>query len=113
MNNLKSQIGTSNLAVPPERIERRILLIRGQKVMLDADLAQLYEVETKALNRAVRRNIERFPGGFMFELTAGEFESLRYHFGTSSLRSQIAISRSSRLFAGERRVSVLNREIKP
>ncbi len=92
MNNLQSQIGTSSLAVPPERIERRILLIRGQKVMLDSDLAELYDVETKALNRAVRRNIERFSGDFMFELTADEFESLRCHFGTSNLRSQIVTS---------------------
>lgn len=92
MKNSRSQIGTSSLAVPAERIERRILLIRGQKVMLDADLAELYEVETKALNRAVRRNIERFPGDFMFELTAGEFESLRCHFGTSNLKSQIVTS---------------------
>ena len=89
---MKSQIVTSNAAIPPERIERRILLIRGQKVMLDSDLAELYEVETKALNRAVRRNIERFPRDFMFELTAGEFESLRCHFGTSNLRSQIVTS---------------------
>jgi hypothetical protein len=93
MNNLKSQIGTSSLVVPPERVERRILLIRGQKVMLDADLAELYEVETKALNRTVRRNIERFPGDFMFELTADEFESLRCHFGTSNMRSQIVTSK--------------------
>ena len=93
MKNLKSQIGTSSLAVPAERVERRILLIRGQKVMLDADLAELYEVETKALNRAVRRNIERFPEDFMFELTAGEFGGLRRHFGTSNLRSQTVTSK--------------------
>jgi hypothetical protein len=91
---LKSQIGTSSLAVPAERIERRILLIRGQKVMLDADLAELYEVETKALNRAVRRNVERFPEDFMFELTASEFESLRCHFGASNLRSQTVTSKA-------------------
>ncbi len=83
---------TSNLAIPPERVERRILLIRGQKVMLDADLAELYGVETKALNRAVRRNLSRFPQDFMFQLTAKEFEGLRFHFGTSSLRSQFVTS---------------------
>jgi len=55
--------------IPLERIERSILLIRGQKVMLDRDLAQLYGVETRALNQAVRRNIERFPEDFMFRLT--------------------------------------------
>ena len=59
--------------VPYEGIERRILLIRGQKVMLDAHLADLYGVETKALVRAVKRNAARFPSDFMFRLTAGEF----------------------------------------
>jgi len=74
-------------------IESRILLIRGQKVMLDADLAELYEVETKELNRAVKRNIERFPDDFMFQLSAEEFDNLRFQFGTSSLKSQIGTSR--------------------
>jgi len=57
------------LPVPVELIERRIYLIRGQKVMLDADLAELYQVETKALNQAVRRKPERFPEDFRFQLT--------------------------------------------
>ena len=69
MSNLKSQIVTSNSALPPERIERRILLIRGRKAMLDADLAELYEVETRELNQAVSRNADRFPEDFMFRLT--------------------------------------------
>ena len=68
--------------IPIERITRAILLIRGQKVMLDADLAELYGVETKALNRAVKRNIGRFPGDFMFQLTTEEAERLRYQIGT-------------------------------
>jgi hypothetical protein len=63
--------------IPLERIESRILFIRGQKVMLDADLARLYEVETRALVQAVKRNIERFPGDFMFQLTQDEFDFLR------------------------------------
>jgi len=75
------------------QIESQILLIRGQKVMLDEDLAALYEVETKELNRAVKRNIERFPDDFMFQLTADEFANLRFQFGTSSLKSQIDTSR--------------------
>ena len=58
--------------VPSGRIERSILLIRGQKVMLDRDLARLYGVETRALNQAVRRNIDRFPEDFMFRLTREE-----------------------------------------
>jgi hypothetical protein len=58
--------------IPPERIERSILLIRGQKVMLDRDLARLYGVETRVLNQAIRRNIDRFPEDFMFRLTREE-----------------------------------------
>jgi hypothetical protein len=69
-------------AIPIERITRAILLIRGQKVMLDADLARLYGVETKALNRAVKRNIERFPSDFMFQLTREEAGRLRRQTGT-------------------------------
>jgi hypothetical protein len=70
--------------VPEEIIMGKIYLIRGQKVMLDMDLAGLYGVETKQLKRAVRRNILRFPPDFMFELSEDEFEILRSHFGTSS-----------------------------
>ena len=65
-----------------ERIENRILLLRGYKVILDSDLADLYQVEVKQLKRQVRRNIDRFPGDFMFELSQQEYESLRRHFGT-------------------------------
>ena len=67
-----------------ERIEKSIYLIRGQKVMLDHDLAELYEVETKILNRAVKRNLQRFPADFMFQLTVDEAENLRCQIGTSS-----------------------------
>ena len=72
------------IAVAAKQIEQRIFMIRGQKVILDRDLAELYEVETKQVKRAVRRNMERFPDDFMFELTKKEFENLRYHFDTSS-----------------------------
>lgn len=68
--------------IPHERITRSILLIRGQKVMLDSDSARLYDVEIKTLNRAVRRNVNRFPADFMFQLTPEEAERLRYQFGT-------------------------------
>jgi len=78
--------------VPAERIEQLILFIRGEKVILDASLAELYGVETGALNRAVKRNGSRFPEDFMFQLTPEEVESLRCHFGISkhdhALRSQ-------------------------
>ncbi|MCG2755845.1 MAG: ORF6N domain-containing protein [Desulfobacteraceae bacterium] len=66
-----------------ELIEQAIFLIRGQKVLLDADLAQLYGVETKILNKAVKRNLDRFPEDFMFQLTAEEAENLRFQIGTS------------------------------
>jgi hypothetical protein len=70
--------------IPRERIEQRILLIRGQKVMLDMDLATLYGVETKYLLRAVKRNMARFLLDFAYRLTMSEFRNLRCHFGTSS-----------------------------
>lgn len=73
--------------VPVERIEGRILLVRGEKAILDSDLAVLYEVETKQLVRAVKRNIKRFPGDFMFQLTQEEFDRLRCQTGTSSSAS--------------------------
>jgi phage regulator Rha-like protein len=75
--------GHDNL-IPVERIERAILSIRGEKVMLDSDLAELYGVETKALNRAVKRNQNRFPNDFMFQLTSEEAANLRCQIGTSS-----------------------------
>ena len=67
----------TNTLIPQERIERAILLIRGQKVMLDRDLAALYGVQTRVLNQAVRRNLNRFPEDFMFQLSAEEFENWR------------------------------------
>lgn len=67
-----------------ERIEQKILLLRGQKVILDRDLAALYGVETNALKRAVRRNAERFPEDFMFVLNEGEFANWRRQIGTSN-----------------------------
>ena len=69
--------------IPIERIEKAIYLIRGEKVMLDRDLAALYGVATKVLKQAVRRNLDRFPVDFMFVLNATEFENWRSHFVTS------------------------------
>ncbi len=66
----------STALIPTERIENKIYLIRGQKVMLDRDLAELYGVETKHLNRQVRRNLDRFPGEFMFRLSPSEKDEL-------------------------------------
>ena len=78
----KGKAAVDRAVIPIERITRAILLIRGQKVMLDEALAVLYEVEIKALNRAVKRNVARFPVDFMFQLTLEEGERLRYQFGT-------------------------------
>ncbi|CAN5489525.1 ORF6N domain-containing protein [soil metagenome] len=86
---------TKSLAtIPVERVEQAILLIRGEKVILDTDLAALYGVETKALNRAVKRNMKRFPSDFVFQLTEKEAAALRYQSGTSNLKSQTATARS-------------------
>lgn len=68
-----------------ESIRDKIYTIRGVRAMLDKDLAELYQVETKQLNRAVRRNIERFPENFMFQLTEKEYSNLRYQFGTAKI----------------------------
>lgn len=70
--------------IPLERIASRIYLVRGEKVMLDSDLAELYQVETKNLNKAVKRNPSRFPEDFMFQLTKEEADSLRLQTGTSN-----------------------------
>jgi phage regulator Rha-like protein len=72
--------------VPTDSVESRILTIRGQKVILDSDLAAIYGVETSALNRAVKRNAHRFPPDFMFQLTREEFVNLRCQIGISSSR---------------------------
>jgi len=73
-----------SILLPAERIERMILLIRGKKVMLDAGLAELYGVETRILIRAVRRNLDRFPADFMFQLEYQEVRNLRSQFGISN-----------------------------
>ena len=75
--------------IPVERIERSILLIRGQNVMLDRDLAFLYRVPTKVLNQAVKRHIDRFPGDFMFQLTMEEAKFWWDQVSADHLRSQI------------------------
>ena len=75
---------TKSLAIPLERIERRILLIRGQKVLLSTELAKLYEVAPNVLIQAVKRNLRRFPEDFMFQLTEEEYKILKSQFVTSS-----------------------------
>jgi hypothetical protein len=75
---------SKSIAIPEALVTSKIYVVRNKKIMLDRDLAELYEVETKVLNQAVRRNIERFPEEFMFHLTAEEFEILRSQIVTSS-----------------------------
>jgi len=72
---------SKQLPIPAERIEKAIVLVREQKVMLDRDLAELYGVTTGNLNKAVKRNLDRFPPDFMFQLKQEEYESLRFQFG--------------------------------
>lgn len=98
-----------------ELIDRRIYLLRGHRVMLDADLAALYGVPTKAVNRAVKRNPARFPEDFMFQLTAGEVKNLRLQTGASSWGgrrylpyafTQEGIAMLSSVLRGERAIQV-------
>ena len=97
--------------IPDETIIRKIFLLRGQKVMLDYDIAALYDVETKRLNEQVKRNAERFPDDFMFRLTAKEWQNMRSQYATASpeiidlhktktMRSQIATASQNKRNAG-------------
>jgi len=77
-----------------DNVESAIYLIRGQRVMLDSDLAEIYQVTTRRLNEQLRRNRKRFPEDFAFQLTAEEFRNLKSQIATSSLRSQFVSSSS-------------------
>ena len=74
----------TNIPIPDEVITSKIYFIRGKNVMLDQDLAELYDVKTKRLNEQVKRNLSRFPDDFMFQLNDEEFNNLRSQFATSS-----------------------------
>ncbi|MBI3410771.1 MAG: ORF6N domain-containing protein [Planctomycetes bacterium] len=93
--------------LPPERIERAILLVRGEKVLLDRDLAVLYEVETRALIQAVKRNMRRFPSDFMFQLTQKELEEWRSQFVMSNPASKMGLRRRPYAFT-EQGVAMLS-----
>lgn len=80
------------MPIPVERVEQRIYVIRGEKVMLDRDLAELYGVETRVLNQAVKRNIRRFPGDFMFVLSDVEADILRSQITTPNVDSRDGMS---------------------
>ncbi|MGB2630570.1 MAG: ORF6N domain-containing protein [Candidatus Omnitrophota bacterium] len=81
--------------IPDDVIRQKIFIIRGQKVMLDKDLAELYGVATRDLNKAVNRNLERFPDDFMLTLTRKDITNLKFHFGTSSWGGTRKKSRST------------------
>ena len=92
--------------IPDETIIRRIYIFRGQKLMVDRDLAELYGIETKVLNQAVKRNIERFPKDFMFQLNVKEFENWRSQTVTSN-SEKMGIRRSPYVFT-EQGVAMLS-----
>jgi len=79
-------VETQIVEIMPPDIENLIYVVRNKQVMVDSDLAMLYQVETKALNRAVKRNIKRFPEDFCFQLTTEETESLKCQSGTSKIQ---------------------------
>jgi hypothetical protein len=97
--------------VPLEIIERKIYLIRGCKIMLDSDLAELYQVPTKVLNQAVRRNLDRFPGDFMFRLSETELENWRSQIVTSNPGSKMGLRRPPYAFT-EHGVAMLSSVLK-
>jgi hypothetical protein len=84
---------SNEIIISQKEVENRIFVVCGAQVMIDSDLAEIYGVDTKVLNQAVKRNAGRFPEEFRYQLTESEFDSLRFQIGTSSyapLRSQIA-----------------------
>jgi hypothetical protein len=88
-----SSLNQPEQLIPIEIIEHKILVIRGHKVMLDRDLAELYQVPTKVFNQTVKRNLGRFPGDFMFQLTKHELGHWRSHFVTSNPSSKMGLRR--------------------
>lgn len=80
--------------ISTEKIERSIFLLRGQKVLLDSDIAELYDITTGNLNKAVSRNLDRFPDDFMFRLTKDELKNLMFHFGISRWGGQRKLPRA-------------------
>lgn len=101
------QQSQNKLMISDEIVMSKIYFIRGQKVMLDRDLAELYQVETKQLKRHVNRNIERFPDDFMFEMTKVEFENWRSQFGTSNSSDKMGLRYAPYVFT-EQGVTMLS-----
>ncbi len=90
-------MGKASVSIPDEVVERKIYVVRGQKVMMDRDLATLYGVDTRRLNEQVRRNIDRFPTDFMFEMTDTELADWKSHFATSN-REVMGLRKKPRVF---------------
>ena len=103
----KKTTNPSTALIPAERIERSILLIRGEKVLLDRDLADLYQVETRVLIQAVKRNIGRFPTDFMFQLSTKELEQWRSQFVMSNPAAKMGLRRRPYAFT-EQGVAMLS-----
>jgi hypothetical protein len=99
--------GRDGPTVPAEIIETKILLVRGEKVMLDIDLARLYQVETRTLVQAVKRNRDRFPADFMFQLSSGEFEDWRSQIVMSNPGTKMGLRRPPYAFT-EQGVAMLS-----
>ena len=97
--------------IPVEIIERKIYLIRGCKVMLDSDLAELYQVQTKRLNEAVRRNLRRFPADFMFQLNEEELENWKSQIATSNPGAKMGLRKLPLAFT-EHGVAMLSSVLK-
>ncbi len=95
VRSVKTRVDTTRIApAPVERIAKAILVVRGHKVILDVDLAALYEVETRVLNQAVKRNIERFPGDFLFQLSPRELEDWRSQLVISNPAARMGLRRA-------------------
>ena len=93
-----SLLQINELPIPLEFIERRIYLVRGRKIMIDSDLAELYQVPTKRLNEQVKRNLGRFPSDFMFQFSKNELADWRSQFATSNLATKMGLRRNPYAF---------------
>src|SRR4051794_14911784 len=103
----KKTSSPTTVLIPSDRIERSILLVRSEKVLLDRDLAGLYQVETRVLIQAVKRNIGRFPADFMFQLSTNELERWRSQFVMSNQAAKMGLRRRPYAFT-EQGVAMLS-----
>ena len=97
----------NSIVIVDKVVMNKIYIVRGQKIMLDRDLAELYQIETKQLKRQIKRNTERFPEDFMFEMNKEEFENWRRQFGTSNLSDKMGLRYAPYVFT-EQGVAMLS-----